>query len=182
MAKKDNSANKAYGERLRAFRKQSNLSQEKLAKMTDVHQSYIASIENGDVNIGLNALVSLSEPFAVEYYQLSDPNFPIPPKNQLRESLRNYIIRKNIDPSYLQDEVPNLAIYMDELISGDFFLKERTGKQIAAEFLALYNVIITPSRIADMLSRKPRNTKIETVKPLIGRLNKYKLKIKGSKS
>jgi transcriptional regulator with XRE-family HTH domain len=178
VAKKDNSANKAYGERLRAFRKKSNLSQEDFAKMTDVHQSYIASIEKGDINIGLNALVNLSEPFAVEYYQLSDPAFPIPPKNQLRENIKKYIKRKNIDPSYLKDEVPNLALYMDELIDSDFFLKARTGKEIAEQYMALYHVVITPSRIADMLSRQPRKSKIDTIKPEIGRLNKYKLKAK----
>ena len=176
MAKKDNSANKAYGERLKAFRKEARISQESLAKLVDVFQSYIVSVEKGDINVGLNALVTMSEPFEVEYYQLSDPNFPIPSKSELRDRIKRYMFKKKIDPGYLKDETPNLATYMDELLKSDFFKVARTGKDIVEKYKTSFDLDITSSRIADMLSRKPRIDLIDIIKPENGRLNHYILK------
>lgn len=176
MTKTDKNAIKEYGKRVRAFRKQANISQEVLAKIAEVHQPYIASIENGDVNIGIITQETISSTFGVKYYQLSDPDFPIPDKNVLRENIQLYITSNNIDPSYFKDEVQNFATYMDELLQSDFLREERTSKEIAVYYLELFGLEISSTRIADMLSRKPRKNLISIIKPLTGRQNKYKLK------
>lgn len=176
MAKADKNAIKEYGKRVKAYRKAANISQEVLAKIAELHQPYIAAIEKGDVNIGILAQETLSDTFGVKYYQLSDPDFPIPSKNQLRENIKHYIASKNIDPGYLKDETQNFATYMDELLKSDFLATERTGKEIAEKYKELFGLEISPTRISDMLSREPRKGIVETVRPVTGRQNRYKLK------
>lgn len=176
MAKTDKNAIKEYGERVKAYRKKANISQEVLANIAEVHQPYIASIEKGDVNIGILTQETISSTFGVKYYQLSDPDFPIPSKNVLRENIKTYITSRNIDPAYLKDEVQNFATYMDELLASDFLLQERSGKEIAEKYKELYKLDISPTRISDMLSREPRKSIVEVIKPEKGRQNKYKLR------
>ena len=176
MGKADKNAIKEYGERVRAYRKAANISQEVLANLAEVHQPYIASIEKGDVNIGILTQETISSTFGVKYYELSDPGFPIPSKDILRENIKTYIASRNIDPTYLKDEVQNFATYMDELLKSDFLVQERSGKEIAQKYKELYGLDISPTRISDMLSREPRKSIVDVIKPEKGRQNKYKLK------
>jgi transcriptional regulator with XRE-family HTH domain len=44
---------KAFGNRLRALRKQKGLSQEKLALSCDLDRTYVGGVERGERNIGL---------------------------------------------------------------------------------------------------------------------------------
>lgn len=175
MAENDKSALKEYGNRVRTFRKEANISQEALATFAQLYQSYIASIEKGDVNIGILAQQTLSNTFGVKHYQLSDPDFPIPPKNVLRENIRRYIAAKNIDPACLKDKLPNYVKHMDELLQSGFLNEPKTSKEIAEKYKNEYELEITPSRIADILSRGNRKDKIDVIKSPCGKRNRYKL-------
>ncbi|MGY0041600.1 helix-turn-helix domain-containing protein [Pedobacter sp. NJ-S-72] len=175
MAENDKSALKEYGNRVRTFRKEANISQEALATFAQLYQSYIASIEKGDVNIGILAQQTLSNTFGVKHYQLSDPDFPIPPKKVLRENIRRYITSKNIDPASLKDKMPNYAGNMDELIQSGFLNEARTSKQIAEKYKQEYELEISAARIANILSRGVRSNKISTIKSACGKQNKYRL-------
>jgi transcriptional regulator with XRE-family HTH domain len=44
---------RAFGQRLRALRKQKGLSQEKLALSCDLDRTYVGGVERGERNIGL---------------------------------------------------------------------------------------------------------------------------------
>ncbi|WP_052496258.1 helix-turn-helix domain-containing protein [Pedobacter lusitanus] len=174
VAENDKSALKEYGNRVRTFRKEANISQEALATFAQLYQSYIASIEKGDVNIGILAQQTLSNTFGVKHYQLSDPDFPIPPKNVLRENIRRYITSKNIDPACLKDKMPNYVKYMDDLLQSGFLNEARTSKQIAEKYKQEYKLEITPARIAGILERGPRSSRIIKIKSADGKQNKYK--------
>lgn len=43
----------AFGLRMRAYRQNKNISQEKLAEQTDLHRTYIGSAERGERNVSL---------------------------------------------------------------------------------------------------------------------------------
>jgi len=175
VAENDKSALKEYGNRVRTFRKEANISQEALATFAQLYQSYIASIEKGDVNIGILAQQTLSNTFGVKHYQLSDPDFPIPPKNVLRENIRCYISSKNIDPACLKDKMPNYVEHMDELLQSGFLNEARTSKQITEKYKQEYELEISATRIANILTRGGRSNQINTIKSPCGKQNKYKL-------
>jgi len=58
MAKID--IRKKFGRRLKKIRKELKLSQEELAKKSDLHRTYIGSIERGDQNISLENVYKLA--------------------------------------------------------------------------------------------------------------------------
>ena len=179
MAENEKIALKEYGNRVRAFRKEANISQEALATFAKLYQSYIASIEKGDINIGILAQQTLSNTFGVKHYQLADPDFPVPPKNVLRENIRRYIISKNIDPACLKDKMPDHMKHMDELLQSGFLNEARTSKQIAERYNQEYELEISASRIASILRLGVRNNQISTIKSACGKQHKYKVILTG---
>jgi len=52
---------KIFGETIRAWRKKAALSQEKLAEKADLHPTYISRVENGKINISLDAIFRLAK-------------------------------------------------------------------------------------------------------------------------
>jgi transcriptional regulator with XRE-family HTH domain len=51
---------KAFGQRVRALRKQRGYSQEALAERADLHFTYVSSVERGERNISLVNIVRLA--------------------------------------------------------------------------------------------------------------------------
>jgi transcriptional regulator with XRE-family HTH domain len=56
---------KAFGERVRALRKQRGYSQEALAERADLHFTYVSSVERGERNISLVNIVRLARALKV---------------------------------------------------------------------------------------------------------------------
>ncbi|MCL1077282.1 XRE family transcriptional regulator [Parashewanella spongiae] len=50
-----------FAENVRALRKQQNISQDKLSKLTDIDRSYIGRIDRGEVNISLDKLYEIAK-------------------------------------------------------------------------------------------------------------------------
>lgn len=176
MAKSNRSAKLDYGKRLKAFRRASDISQEDLAKAIGVHQPYIAAIEAGNVSIGIDKQEEIALCFGVKYYELSNPNIPVPSKEKLRENIEEYVRLNNTDPGYLSDHSPNFTKYIDDLLSGEFLNEFRSAKEISVELYRLFSLEIAPTRVSDILSRQPRRMRIDIVRPDKGRGNRYKLK------
>jgi transcriptional regulator with XRE-family HTH domain len=63
---------RAFGQRLRAFRENAGLSQEKLAEMAELHRNYVGSLERGQSNVSLLAMVRLARCLKVKPYELID--------------------------------------------------------------------------------------------------------------
>jgi transcriptional regulator with XRE-family HTH domain len=63
---------RAFGLRLREFRENAGLSQEKLAEMANLHRNYVGSLERGQSNVSLLAMVRLARSLKVKPYELID--------------------------------------------------------------------------------------------------------------
>ena len=176
MSEIEKKAKAEYAERLRAFRKMADVSQENLAKAISVHQPYIASIEAGNISIGIDKQEEIAAYFGVKYYKFADPDFPIPSKQQLRESIEHYVRSTHTETGYLKDESPNFARHIDELLKTDFLKVFKTASEISAECKIRYGLEIASSRVTDILSRGPRKDLIEVIKPETGKFNQYRLK------
>lgn len=61
-----------FGEKVRAFRKQTNLSQEELASLAELHRTYIGMIERGEKNITLLNILKISRGLGIKPIQLMD--------------------------------------------------------------------------------------------------------------
>ncbi len=56
---------KRFGERVRAFRERTGLSQEALAAKAGIHRTYMGGVERGERNICLRNIVRLDEALSV---------------------------------------------------------------------------------------------------------------------
>jgi transcriptional regulator with XRE-family HTH domain len=63
---------RAFGRRLREFRENAGLSQEKLAEMAELHRNYVGSLERGQSNVSLLAMVRLARCLKAKPYELID--------------------------------------------------------------------------------------------------------------
>jgi transcriptional regulator with XRE-family HTH domain len=50
-----------FGEKLRAMRKNKNISQDTLSKLSDIDRSYIGRMDRGEVNITLDKLYAIAK-------------------------------------------------------------------------------------------------------------------------
>lgn len=57
-------------ENIRAFRKEKNISQEKLAEICKLHRTYVGSVERGERNVTLSTLEAFSTALGVSITQL----------------------------------------------------------------------------------------------------------------
>lgn len=60
----------AFGQRVRAIRKQKGLSQEGLAALADIDRSYMGHIERGEKNITLTKIYQIADALGVSPAQL----------------------------------------------------------------------------------------------------------------
>ncbi|OYQ87976.1 transcriptional regulator [Wohlfahrtiimonas chitiniclastica] len=66
-----------FGRRIKQIRESQNLSQEKLAELSDLDRTYISSIERGKRNISLNGIYALSKALNVSLSEIFQ-NMEIP--------------------------------------------------------------------------------------------------------
>jgi len=174
---KDISARIEFGNQLKAYRHTAGISQERLAKALNIQQSYIGYIEKAETGLGIDKMADISSCFGVKYYDFANPDIPVPSKIILRNNIRAYLLLKNIDPSYLDDEeAPQYAKNMDKYLATDKLEEPKNSYQIAAEYKIMFDEDIEPSKVTDILTKAPRNKIVDVMKPTIGRGNIYQLK------
>jgi transcriptional regulator with XRE-family HTH domain len=173
----DSSARIEFGRQLKAYREAAGISQGALAKALMKQQPYIVNIEKGETGIGIDKMEEISSFFGMKYYDFANPKFPIPPKAELRENMRKYLILHQIDPSYLDNEnAPKYAKKLDLYLATGKLNEQKSSYEIAKEYQEMFDEHIEPSKVTDILTKAPRNEKIEVTKPATGRGNLYKLK------
>jgi len=64
---------KVLAHNLRAYREREHLSQEKLAEMSDLHRTYIGSVERAERNVTLSTLSALAQALDISVPQLLTP-------------------------------------------------------------------------------------------------------------
>lgn len=61
---------KRFGNNVREFRLKRNLSQEKLAELSDLHRTYIGGIERGERNLSLKNIYKIAEALNIKVSEL----------------------------------------------------------------------------------------------------------------
>lgn len=61
---------KLFGENVRKYRLEKNISQEKLAELSGLHRTYISSVERGLRSISLKNIEKISIALNIEIYKL----------------------------------------------------------------------------------------------------------------
>jgi transcriptional regulator with XRE-family HTH domain len=61
---------KQFGNNVRKFRVRRNLSQEKLAELSDLHRTYIGGIERGERNLSLKNIYKIAEALNIKVSEL----------------------------------------------------------------------------------------------------------------
>lgn len=139
-------------------------------------KSYIAKVELGQTNIGIDNIEKFAKFFGVKYYEMVNPTFPIPTYEQMPKRIRD--LKENVK-KYKSDAPKGqrikLAPYIDELLKTEFMKEPRTLNEIAE---ALKNKVVVPTKkIAVLFSKHPRNKIVRTIPGEVwgGRVNKYVL-------
>ena len=60
----------AFGQAVRKFRQQRNISQEKLAELADIHRTYIGDVERGTRNVSLVNMAKIASALGVSLSHL----------------------------------------------------------------------------------------------------------------
>ena len=61
---------KLVGKKIRYYRKQADISQERLAELAKLHRTYIGAVERGEKNITIVNLEKIAEALKIETYLL----------------------------------------------------------------------------------------------------------------
>jgi len=134
-----------FGKRLRGFRVAAGLSQRDFADFMNTGNNYISELENGLANPSFELLICYAAFFGVKYYQLGDPDFPIPSLDQLPASTLRKITElekakqaaaaKILKEKAEQKEkgLPGRAAQLHALINKGFFKQPKTARQVFAK-------------------------------------------------
>ena len=61
---------RVFGENVRLTRLRHDLTQEKLAELSDLHRTYIGAIERGERNVSLNNIVLIAKALDIKPHEL----------------------------------------------------------------------------------------------------------------
>jgi transcriptional regulator with XRE-family HTH domain len=155
-----------FGQRLKAIREASNLSQEQIHYVTGISQSQIARIEAGTLNTGISHVSRLADLFGLEEYELFQFKSPIPDAELLKRNISRYLKSRDIDPSVF---IKKGLVYLIEtkLLSSKFFSSPRLAKEISEYLKEKANAKFTTSHISQAMDgfvRKGLVEKLETDK------------------
>lgn len=85
---------KEIGKRIRAYRKQLGLSQEKLAYLSDCHPTYIGQLERGEKNATLESIEKITIALNISLSQLFE-KYEHTPDNDIPTKCYNFLLTKN---------------------------------------------------------------------------------------
>ena len=77
MPKNALSARKIFANNLKFYRKQQNISQEKLAEFADLHRNYVGAVERGEINISVDNMEKLAKALDIticDFFESPNPD------------------------------------------------------------------------------------------------------------
>lgn len=133
-------AKQAVGERLKAGREKSRLTQKEFGEFFGLVANSINIYESGKNAIGVDKLEIFARAFGLRHFELANPAFPIPEIGRMSAPLRKYIAK--INKARTEKAVQNVAkraegekIYttgrskqLHALVEAGFFKRSRTAK------------------------------------------------------
>ncbi|SEN13605.1 Helix-turn-helix [bacterium A37T11] len=141
MSKKlKESAKVQFARQLKRYRETFDLTQKYLAKSSGITLTYISVIEKGDSSVGLDILEKLANFFGVEYYEMGNPNFPVPSFDALPQKTKRAIAQLEKEKLAAaakaaqkkaedkKDGKPGRAKQLHTLIANGFFDQAQTAK------------------------------------------------------
>lgn len=109
------------GQRIRYYRKQKNISQEQLAKLADLHPTYIGQIERGEKNASIETIYKITQGLQIPFVQLLE---------KIEEYPQNASISLNM--THTSSSFTNIPLQAYELFSS----QTKENQKI------LYNILI----------------------------------------
>lgn len=157
-------AGQLFGAQLKRFRAVTGLTQKEFSAFTGTTDSYLGKVERGIINIGADNMEMYASTFGVKFYELANPNFPVPKLEEMPNTLQEYVYSiRNIRKSGSKMPALKITKYLDPIIESDFLTTPRTAKMIAEEIKMKVDVTIPPGRITSELTKAPRNAKVKVV-------------------
>lgn len=145
-----------YGKQVARYLKATSLSTADLAKMTKSNTDNVRSIIQGEVGLTLGKMIKIADLFGITYYELADPNFPIPTYSQLPEHTKAVIQRRKKIGTPKRDYGALLAKNLDKLIQTDKVSVPTTSAILLAQMDKALETR-NPSEITNLLRKPPRN-------------------------
>ena len=98
------SISEILGQRIKFYRKQKRLSQEKLSELSDLHPTYIGQLERGEKNASIESIYKISIGLQI-------------PITQLLEKLDEYNMMELIEQNNRDENHENIPLQAYELLS-----------------------------------------------------------------
>lgn len=152
-----------FGQRLKAIREASNLSQEQVHYATGISQSQIAQIEAGNINTGISRVSIIADLFGLEDYELFQYKSPIPDPELLKRNISKYLKSRDIDPAVFVKK--SLVHFIEtKLLPSKFFVSPRFAREISEFFKEKHNAVFTTSHISQAMEGFVRKGQVEKLK------------------
>lgn len=151
-----------FGKQVARYLKKSGLEINDFAPLIKSNTDNVKEIIAGKVGLTLSKMVSISDLFGQVYYNLANPNYPIPSREELIKNIESVIARRKLIGTRNIDKNRLLATELDRLISEGHFASPTTSKLVHLkmdEKLANRKT----SEITSLLGRSPRNKQITSI-------------------
>jgi hypothetical protein len=154
VAKKLFSASAQFGGQIKKYLKCFNLYPEDIAYALKTNTESIALIINGNKRVYLETIEKIADLFGLAYYEMGNPDYPIPSEKDLPENTKLIIKKREIDgePKKYGDHDINQSL--DDIFRGSFLEIPRTTTEIAKELPhSIPSTVRTASRVSDAIKK-----------------------------
>ena len=165
-----------FGERLKALREASGLSQEQIQYITGINRTQIGRFELGVSGARIEDISALADLFGMEDHELLQYKSPIPDGDSLKKIISKYLKNHGIDPTVFLK--PGLVHLIEtKLLPSKFFTSFRSTREISEFLQEKEGAEFTTSHISQALNGFVRKGHVERAKT--GKKTKYQYRSKG---
>ncbi|WP_400261301.1 helix-turn-helix domain-containing protein [Sphingobacterium sp. SG20118] len=156
-----------FGKQVKKYLDASGLSENDLAKLLNSSIKNVTEIISGNVGLTIDKMIKIGSIFNVTYYNLANPNFPLPNFTDLDELTKDLIEKRKITGVKTKDKNHALANELNRLIKEGSLNQPNTAKNLLTHMTpSLWKR--NPSEITSLLNKAPRNESIVLIRPIKG--------------
>jgi len=160
-----------FGKQIKKYLNASGLSKNDLAKLINSSIKNVTEIINGNVGLNIDKMIKIASIFNVTYYNLANPNFPLPNFTDLDKPTKDLIEKRKITGVKTIDKNHTLANELNRLIKEGKLNQPNTAKNLLA-YMDPSLKERNPSEITSLLNKAPRNETIILIRSIKG-MNYY---------